>query len=148
MPRGGIGFLIENPRRGGGGSRRGMGRGPGGCLRRIGEFFLGGGGGFNIFFRAETSTKISLCCDLEERTVSQIEHNHSSELQTPIFLGAGWVSPAIWALQLHLEIPKMTILTNMCFQGGAQEVEGIGEIAPNMFGGGLSGTKTLRFIKP
>ena len=43
----GGGVFIENPRRGGG---RGMGlMGPGGCLRRIGEFF--GAGGLNIFFR-------------------------------------------------------------------------------------------------
>ena len=42
-PAGGGGrFFIENPRRGG--SRRGRGAaGPGGCLRRIGDF--GGGGG-------------------------------------------------------------------------------------------------------
>ena len=41
--RGGSNF-IENPRKGGGGSPGGGGaEGPGGCLRRIGEF--GGGGG-------------------------------------------------------------------------------------------------------
>ena len=39
---GGIGFLLNIP----------GGEGPGGCLRRIGEFF--GGGGLNIFFGAET----------------------------------------------------------------------------------------------
>ena len=45
--------MIENPRRGGvllGGG--GVAEGPGGSLRRIGEFGGGGGGGgLNIFFR-------------------------------------------------------------------------------------------------
>ena len=43
-------FCIENPREGGGGSPGGGGaEGAGGCLRRTGEFFLGGG--LKIFFR-------------------------------------------------------------------------------------------------
>ena len=49
---GGDPFFIEHPRRGGVPAGA---EGPGGCLRRIGEF---GGGGLNIFFGAETSTKI------------------------------------------------------------------------------------------
>ena len=40
---GGVGFFIENPKGGGGVSRRGA-EGPGGCVRRIGDFFWGGGG--------------------------------------------------------------------------------------------------------
>ena len=48
----GEGF-IENPRKGGV-SRTGGVEGPGGCLRRIGEF---GGGGVNIFLGPEKSTK-------------------------------------------------------------------------------------------
>ena len=39
-------FLIENARKGAGVLQEG--EGPGGCLLRIGEFFLGGGG-LNIF---------------------------------------------------------------------------------------------------
>ena len=50
---GGIGFLLKIP--GGGGGCFQEGEEPGGCLWRIGEF--GGGGGLNIFFGAETSTK-------------------------------------------------------------------------------------------
>ena len=38
---GGDWFFIKNPRRGGF-SRKG--KGPGGCLRQVGEFFGGGGG--------------------------------------------------------------------------------------------------------
>ena len=50
-------FFIENSRGGGGGSARGRGpEGPGGCLRRIGEF--GGGGGQIFFLGVETSTKM------------------------------------------------------------------------------------------
>ena len=45
--RGGGSVLIENPRRRGGLQDW---EGPAGCLRRIGEFFWGGGGGPNIFF--------------------------------------------------------------------------------------------------
>ena len=41
---GGDRFLIENPRGGGISTREGR-MGPGGCLRRTGEFFGGGGGG-------------------------------------------------------------------------------------------------------
>ena len=42
-------IFIENPRRGGGFSRRGRGRGAGRvCLWRIGEFV--GGGGAKVFF--------------------------------------------------------------------------------------------------
>ena len=48
--------MIENPG-GGGGVQEGDGaEGPGGCLQRIGEFFLGGG--LIFFFGAKTSTKV------------------------------------------------------------------------------------------
>ena len=51
---GGGRFFIENPKGWGGGSPGGGGdEGPGGCLRRIGEW----GGGANIFFGAEMSIK-------------------------------------------------------------------------------------------
>ena len=46
--------FIQNPTTGGGGgSRTGGAEGPGGCLRRIGDFFLGGGGAGakHFFFR-------------------------------------------------------------------------------------------------
>ena len=45
-------FFIENPRRTVGAE------GPGGCLRRIGEFGGGGAKYLNIFLGAETSTKM------------------------------------------------------------------------------------------
>ena len=48
---GGVHFLLKMP---GGGGFPGGAEGPGGCLRRIGEF---GRGGQNIFFGAEMSTK-------------------------------------------------------------------------------------------
>ena len=50
---GGVHFLLKIP--GGGGGFPGGAEGPGGCLRRTGEF---GGGGLNIFFGAETSAKL------------------------------------------------------------------------------------------
>ena len=50
-PEGGGRFLLKIS---GGGEEGGV-EGPGGCLRRIGEFFLGGAKYF--FFGAETSTK-------------------------------------------------------------------------------------------
>ena len=43
--RGGGAVFIENPTREGGFSRTGGAEGPGGCLRRIGFFVWGGGGG-------------------------------------------------------------------------------------------------------
>ena len=52
---GGVDFLLKIPKGGGVGSPGGGGaEGPGGCLRRIGDL----GGGLNIFFGAETSTKL------------------------------------------------------------------------------------------
>ena len=48
-------FFIENPRRGGGGSRIG----PGGCLRRIGEFLCGGGQIF-FFFRGRNVHQVEV----------------------------------------------------------------------------------------
>ena len=45
---GGFGFLLKIPG-GRGFPGGGGGEGPGGCVRRIGEFFCGGGG-LNIFF--------------------------------------------------------------------------------------------------
>ena len=51
-------FLLKIP---GAGSPGGRGaEGPGGCLRRIGEL---GGGGLNIFFRTEMSTKFISATD-------------------------------------------------------------------------------------
>ena len=47
--------FIENPRRGGGG-RPGGAEGLGGCLRRIGEFF--GGGGLIFFFRGRNVLQV------------------------------------------------------------------------------------------
>ena len=44
--RGAVRYFIDNPRRGGGSP--GGAKGPGGCLRRIGDL---GGGGLNIFVR-------------------------------------------------------------------------------------------------
>ena len=55
---GGIVFVIENPRRGGGCSRRGRGRGAGRVSAANWGIFGGGGRErLNIFFEAETSTK-------------------------------------------------------------------------------------------
>ena len=54
---GGIGFLLNIPPRGGGGCFPGGAEGPGGCLRRIGEFWGGGGLSF-FFFVPKTSSKI------------------------------------------------------------------------------------------
>ena len=50
---------------GGGGSPGGGGaEGPGGCLRRIGEF--GGGGGLNIFFMGPNVLQVSKCILVSE----------------------------------------------------------------------------------
>ena len=51
---GGVDFLLK----GGGSPERDGAEGPGGCLRRIGEL----GGGLNIFFGAEMSTKQGSRC--------------------------------------------------------------------------------------
>ena len=53
---GGVDFLLKIP---GGGSPGGRGaEGPGGCLRRIGDFGGGGEAKYFFFFGAEMSTKI------------------------------------------------------------------------------------------
>ena len=58
---GGVGdrFFIENPRRGG---RPGGAEGPEGCLRRIGEFW--GGGGLNIFFQGRNVHQVCCACNI------------------------------------------------------------------------------------
>ena len=56
---GGDGF-IENPRGGGGVSRRGKGRGAGRVSAANWGIFLGGEGYFFFFFRAERSTKLEI----------------------------------------------------------------------------------------
>ena len=54
--RGGGQFFIENPRRGGGGFS-GRGRGQGAERVSVANWGIFGGGGLNIFFGAEMSTK-------------------------------------------------------------------------------------------
>ena len=65
---GGGRFLIENPRLMGGFSSRPMG--PGGCLRRVGEFGGGGGEAKFFFFGAEMSTKLLIYCGVQNNSVS------------------------------------------------------------------------------
>ena len=65
---GGSFFFLESPRTGwcsvvfgvpGGGEAEGLG----GCLRRIGEFFGGGGGGLNIFLRGRNVCQVNFIFD-------------------------------------------------------------------------------------
>ena len=58
-------FFIENPRRGG--EEEGGAEGPGGCLRRIGEF---GGGGAKYFFSETSSKQMNPCLETVERPQS------------------------------------------------------------------------------
>ena len=55
-PGGGGGLVSYWKSQEGGVPRRGGAKGLGGCCGKLGDFW--GGGGLNIFFRAETSTKV------------------------------------------------------------------------------------------